>query len=213
MKLSGSNFYTVSEKDILSYNEEDETVVCVTDTASFSEHAYINNVIAPICQDYGYTSHICTRCGDYCTDNEIPALGHIWTEGVTIADATDDEPGIIECYCTLCGEIRSEEIPVTEHVHKYLEIEIEPTCTEAGITVHICSCGDYYEENEVPALGHSWDAGEITVQPTSDKQGEQVFTCTRCGETRIEVLPALNHTHSYTFEITAPTCTEKGYTT
>ena len=41
----------------------------------------------------------------------------------------------------------------------------------------------------------------------------KTFTCTRCGETKTETIPKLTHEHSYDAVVTAPTCTEKGYTT
>ena len=37
--------------------------------------------------------------------------------------------------------------------------------------------------------------------------------CIRCEETETKMIPALDHVHQYTDTVTAPTCTEKGYTT
>ena len=41
----------------------------------------------------------------------------------------------------------------------------------------------------------------------------KTFTCTRCGETKTETIPKLTHEHNYNAVVTAPTCTEMGYTT
>ena len=79
------------------------------------------------------------------------------------------------------------------------------TCTEAGSVTYTCAdCGDSYTET-VPALGHDYAA--------ADDAGDTIYTCTRCGETKTETIPKLTHEHSYKAVVTAPTCTEKGYTT
>ncbi len=54
--------------------------------------------------------------------------------------------------CSVCGDIRVEE--VEPHVHTYDEgtVTVEPTLTEAGIRTYTCSgCGESYTE-EIPAL-------------------------------------------------------------
>ena len=100
-----------------------------------------------------------------------------------------------------------------EHIHSYSAVVTEATCTEQGYTTHTCGCGDSYVDSYVNALGHSWDEGKVTKEPTEEEKGEKTFTCTRCGATQKEDIPKLPHTHRYTDTVTAPTCTEKGYTT
>ena len=60
---------------------------------------------------------------------------------------------------------------------------------------------------------HSWDDGVVTVEPTEESEGELRYTCTVCGTYKTETLPVLEHTHKYASSVTAPTCTEDGYTT
>ena len=60
---------------------------------------------------------------------------------------------------------------------------------------------------------HTWDEGSVTKEPTEEEAGEKRFTCIRCGETKTESIPPAEHVHSYHSEVTAPTCTEQGYTT
>lgn len=66
----------------------------------------------------------------------------------------------------------------------------EPTCTEDGYTTYTCSCGEEIRSFIVPALGHDYKNG----------------VCSRCGEREA-------HTHDFVETVTAPTCTEQGYTT
>ena len=60
---------------------------------------------------------------------------------------------------------------------------------------------------------HDWDDGVVTIEPTELEEGEIIFTCRNCDVTYTESIPALGHTHNYTAIVTAPTCTEQGYTT
>ncbi|OUP86200.1 hypothetical protein B5F07_02600 [Lachnoclostridium sp. An169] len=62
------------------------------------EHEYKSSVTKPTCTEKGYTTYICSHCGDSYTDNYTDALGHTYVDGV----------------CTLCGT----KEPV-EHVHSY----------------------------------------------------------------------------------------------
>lgn len=82
-----------------------------------------------------------------------------------------------------------------EHTHSYTsEITTAPTCTTSGIRTYTCSeCGESYTEYIAPT-GHT------------DSNGDNY--CDTCG-TYIEP----SHTHNYTSVVTAPTCTEQGYTT
>ena len=66
---------------------------------------------------------------------------------------------------------------------------------------------------EVSTDNHIWDAGVVTREATERENGICTYTCTLCGDTKEEIIPALPHKHNYDAVVTAPTCTEKGYTT
>ena len=75
-----------------------------------------------------------------------------------------------------------------------------PTCTAQGYTTYKCAdCGLSTKGDYVDALGHT--AGAEATCTTAQ-------TCTVCGT---ELVAALGHNHSAV--VTAPTCTEAGYTT
>ena len=79
----------------------------------------------------------------------------------------------------------------TKHVCSFSNpVVTEPTCTEDGYTTYTCSCGEEIRSFIVPALGHDYKNG----------------VCSRCGEREA-------HTHDFVETVTAPTCTEQGYTT
>ena len=51
-------------------------------------HDYKQQITEPTCTEQGYTTYVCSRCGDEYVDNYISALGHNYENGV----------------CTRCGE-------------------------------------------------------------------------------------------------------------
>ena len=63
------------------------------------------------------------------------------------------------------------------------------------------------------ALGHDWGDWEIIEPPAGAQTCLQVRTCDRCGATESEEIPYVPHVHEYTAVVTAPTCTDQGYTT
>ena len=87
-----------------------------------------------------------------------------------------------------------------EHTsHMYTEVvTAQPDCENTGLKTFTCPCGSTYTE-VIPSKGHSLSA-EATCTTAQ--------TCLTCGKT---VVGALGH--NYRTSVTAPTCTEKGYTT
>ncbi len=149
-----------------------------------AKHTYEAVVTAPTCTEQGYTTYTCA-CGYTYVDNYVDATGH--TAG---ADATCTENQV----CTVCGEVLNA---ATGHNHN--AVVTEPTCTEQGYTTYTCACGDTYVDNYVDAKGHTAGADATCTE-------NQV--CTVCGE----VLNAATG-HNHEAVVTAPTCTEQGYTT
>ncbi len=60
-------------------------------------------------------------------------------------------------------------------------------------------------------LEHTYDEGVITTPAGCQTTGTKTFTCLYCTATRTETIPATGH--SYKSVVTAPNCTESGYTT
>ena len=88
--------------------------------------------------------------------------------------------------------IRKEKANTCQH--NYEQTTIAAECERPGYIIMTCSsCGDSYVQETLAELGHDYQNG----------------TCTRCGRKEGET----PHKHSYKAVVTAPTCTEKGYTT
>ena len=188
--------------------------VCGTSESEALGHDYQDVVKEPTCEEGGYTNRVCSRCNDtiFVDGSYKPSLGHDWVE----ATCTEGS------HCSRCGELGS--FPALGHNERtYTE---SPTCTQPGGTVHYCLRCDYtYITDEIPALGHTPGSGpncyagqicevcKIELQPALghdwvDASCEAPKTCSRCGLTEGAALG-----HNYQPEVTAPTCTEEGYTT
>ena len=98
------------------------------------------------------------------------------------------------------------------HMHAYTGNVVAPTCTEKGYTEYTCACGDSYKADFVNALGHDMGAWTVVTNPSCTVDGSKTRACNRnCGHTETDAIPATGHDHVAV--VTAPTCTEQGYTT
>ncbi|MBQ3356943.1 MAG: leucine-rich repeat protein [Oscillospiraceae bacterium] len=149
------------------------------------------------CLEAGLTAgEYCTRC-DYRLEQEnVPALGHDWDDGVITVEPTETTPGEKTFTCKRCGETRKEYVPELSHVHSYTATVTAPTCTEQGYTTYTCVCGDSYVADYVAALGHDLvvDAAKpATCTETGLTEGSH---CARCDyKVAQEVVPMLPHSY------------------
>ena len=194
-------------------------------------HDYKSVVTKPTCTQAGYTTYTCS-CGDSYKSDYKDALGHDYKNGActrcgakdpgvtpphthdyksVVTKPTCTEQGYTTYTCSICGDsykgdykdarghlfvlgkcIRCGEQDPDSHTHEYTKTVVAPTCTTRGYTEHVCSCGSSYKTDYTAALGHDYKNG----------------LCTRCGAKDPSA-----HTHDYKAVVTAPTCTERGYTT
>lgn len=191
--------------------------------------------IAADCENDGNIAYwVCGRaeCGRYYSDEAattelgvqdvvIPKTGHT-EEIIPGKAATETETGLTEGKkCTVCNKIlvAQEEIPVIDagHTHTYTDVVTAPTCKDKGFTTHTCACGDVIVDTYTdPTDAHTpvvVPGKAPTYQDTGLTDGEK---CSVCGEILVAQteIPKLSaHKHDYVKVVTAPTCTEKGYTT
>ncbi|MCD7783916.1 MAG: glycosyl hydrolase 53 family protein [Firmicutes bacterium] len=192
-----------------------------TVTVPATGHDYVaTTTIDPTCTTGGYTTYTCTRCGDSYTANETEATGHT-TEIQNAKDATCTEDGYTgDEVCTVCGETvqSGEVIPATGHSWDDGAVTKAATCTEAGEMTYTCmDCGDTYAE-AIAATGHTAgtavEENNVDAACTTNGSYDSVVYCSVCGEEisrETVTVPATGH--DYVAVVTAPTCTEKGYTT
>ena len=199
-------------------------------------HAYQSSVIREAtCEVPGKTLDICQRCGDT-KETTIPQGEHEFSTSTVAATCTS--PGYTLRECAVCGERHIEDI-TPALAHNYVSKTTPATCEGGGKTIHLCEgCGSSFITDYTDPLGHSWDDGTEVIGSSCTGEGMTEFTCVRCGATRLEGNPAAGHVpgapatctepqlcekcgavienalgHDYQEEVTAPTCTEMGYTT
>ncbi len=146
-------------------------------------HDYQTVVTAPTCENPGYTTHTCTRCGDSYTS----PTDHHYDSGVITREPTCTEEGEMTYTCS-CGDTHTEPIPTIAHNYAVTA----PTCTEMGYTTHACTqCGDSYVDTYTVPNGHSWDEGITVTAPTLIRTGLLRQGCTVCDAEQETVIPAL----------------------
>lgn len=116
--------------------------------------------------------------------------------------------------CTICGEIKLEDI--VAHGHNLGEATvIEPTCTTAGSSTSVCLNGDCGKEwvEIIPALGHTEVVDEAVAPTCTDTGLTAGVHCSVCNAvlTAQEEIAALGHTEVVD-DAVAPTCTDTGLT-
>ena len=65
----------------------------------------------PTCTGNGLEATTCVRCSQVDRFRDIPAVGHKWDSGTITKEPAGTEKGIMTYQCTVCGEIRTEDIP------------------------------------------------------------------------------------------------------
>ena len=175
-----------------------------------------HNSKEPTCTEIGWNAYVtCSRC-DHTTYAEIPATGH--DHEAVVTDPTCTEEGYTTYTCHCGDEYTADVVPATGHdpASAVQENIVPATCLTAGSfdnVVYCTTCGVEIsrEKIAIDALGHDLIPHE-GKEPTCTEIGWEAYeTCSRCDHTTYVEIPATGHDHEAV--VTAPTCTEEGYTT
>ncbi len=155
------------------------------DTDTDVKHNYKAIVTSPTCDKSGYTTYVCSDCGDSYVANETSALGHDYSTYVIAPTCTVE--GYTTYKCNVCDDSYTDNI-VEALSHKYTTTVIAPGCTDKGYTIYTCTvCSYNYRANETSALGHNWQ----------DATTEAPKTCINCGTTEGDKLPSTSDDGAY----------------
>ena len=153
-------------------------------------HDYQDIVTKPACSKDGYTTHTCSRCGNYYIDTIIPATGH--TYGEPVFDVERKEAIFT---CDTCGDTQMIKAKMKS------EIEQEATCTEKGRIIYYISVefngSVYYDQGqmETDKIPHTpLILPGTTAKCTKDGLTEGAI-CEVCGTMLSEqtIIPATGH--------------------
>lgn len=172
-------------------------------------HSDRDIVVAPTCEDEGYTISVCLRCRDTRKHDIKPALGHDWetfSETKDVVDCTHSKTKVSRC--KICSEEVTEYTPALGH--SWTETDrVEASCTAAGSVKKTCeTCNASFTET-IPQRAHNYKS-EIT-EATCTTDGYTTNTCLACGYVlKNNFVSAYGHNFKET--TVAATCTEGGYT-
>ena len=205
------------------------TIKYVTNAVCEHEKA-TTNVVGVTCTTDGYIEHICDECGHtYKTDIE-EAPGH--TEVIDArVEPTCVDTGLTEGkHCSACSEVLVAQTTIPANGHTDGEVQVEnfvdadceakdgsydnvvrcTVCNEIISREHVVIKAGHVDEdnnnecdrchNTVCVHEGTWEVGENDLHTR---------VCTKCSTTETHQ----GHDYPETGVVTAPTCTEDGYTT
>ena len=181
-------------------------------TIAKTAHNYTATVTAPSCTTQGYTTHICSDCGDSYKDTYTAALGHNYSYKVTNAPTTS-ATGALTGTCSRCSGTTTVTLPKLNTTDYSYSVVKAATCTATGTgryTWKTTTYGSFYFDVTIAKTAHNYTA--TVTAPTCTAQGYTTHICTACGDSYKDTYTAALG-HNYTASVTAPTCTEQGYTT
>ncbi len=173
-------------------------------------HTYSEKVTAPTCTEKGFTTYTC-HCGDTFNSDFVSELGHSYGDWIEVTPAECEKDGTRYKLCGRCSD--RVDGTISAFGHTYSAKVTAPTCTEKGFTTYTCHCGDTYNSDFVSELGHNEEIDEA-IEPTCTEDGlTEGLHCSRCNKILIPQTTVSALGHTYSAKVTAPTCTENGFTT
>ena len=126
-----------------------------------------------------------------------------------VVPATCTSSGYTVHTCANCGNSYIDTLVVGGH--SWVTTVTPPTHVDMGYTYYECSvCKENYKSDYTAPVGHTFDDGTVTKEATCTEEGEMTYACS-CGATHTTPIPKTGHELEAT--VTAPTCTELGFTT
>lgn len=175
-----------------------------------SSDYFTEKLTKPTCESKGYTTYTCSLCGYSYDGNFVETLDHQFGEWTESREPSCSAAGEEQRICAACGHTETRETVFAEH--NYVSEVVPSTCCEQGYTLHTCSvCGHSYTDTFVETTAHALGDWVTTLEATCAAEGEKRRDCANCDYFETEKIEKTAHT--YEAVVTAPTCTEKGYTT
>ncbi len=211
IKATYNNGFVTFETNHFSYY----TVTRLTpaERCALYGHVYSHKTVEATCTQAGYELHVCIRCRNSYTDNEVDALGHAYSHKTV--EATCTASGHTDYECNNCHHSYSIKVKATGHNYPDSPTETVPaTCTENGYEKFVCqneNCEAEYKEYSAERAEHVYS--DTVVPPTCEEEGYTLHECDNCDYSYIDTYVAANG-HSHGVKDSKPaSCTQDGYTT
>ena len=170
-------------------------------------HSFDKTVVAPTCNDDGFTIYNCS-CGEKYTDDFVEKTGHKPGNWEIMDQPTCESKGSRAQKCSVCEMVLAVlEIDSTDHRWSEGVVDGQGNC-ESGfdITYTCLNCGETKTEK---TKTHSYVKVDEKV-PTCTEDGYVYWSCTQCSHFKAETKHALGHLISSYTERTEPTCEKNG---
>lgn len=185
--------------------------------ATGHQHKEVRNAKKATCTEDGYTGDTyCTDCNTKLESGTvINKLGHTWDNGVITKEATETEEGVKTYTCKICGETKTESIPITSHHWDQGTITKKATCTENGEKMYHCTdegCDKTWIET-IPATGHQHTELRDKKTATCGEDGYSGdLYCKDCGQliSKGAIVKATGHSWDSGKVTEAATCKKEG---
>lgn len=171
-----------------------------TESVPALSHIFEDTVIAPTCEEKGYTLHTCKNgCKTSYKDTYTDSTGHSWpvalfsltpTEGIEITKpASCEEEGIVTYTCQNdnCGKTKQEITPPTGHNTEGNSATVVRVLKAGESCIYIATyttachnegCDGFIEVKEEEIHNYYW---KITTEATCTTPGEKTYVCSLCG--------------------------------
>ena len=183
-----------------------------TDIIETIGHQYEEKVIAPTCEEQGYTKHECIKCNHTYIDKYVDATGHIEATDNAIEPTCTQEGKTEGKHCLICNKIivEQETIPALGHSFGEWITTKQATCEQEGERERVCSVCHEVEKEVIEKKGHEYE--EQVIAPTCEKQGYTIYSCIECGYIYADnYVDPLGHKEVIDPGV-EPTCTTSGLT-
>ena len=140
-------------------------------------HSFVKTEIPSTCCERGYTLYRC-ECGAEHKENYKPLAPHnyILMEENNVNCTMSGERKYV---CSVCGEMKTEEVLPMGHNFGEWMTQKFATCTEDGSEVRVCNRCGIKEERIIKSKGHKL----INPKTVESGEGSIEFFCENCGQT------------------------------
>lgn len=160
-------------------------IAVMTGCTTSHEHTY-----AEVWSSNGKYHWLQATCG---CDSKIARSLHVFSEWAVVETSTEEEVGLKERACLICGYLEDQIIGKLEHTHKY---DNEWSKNE-NYHWHDSTCGHDVKNDESV---HNFGVWTVTKESTEEETGSREKTCYVCNYKVIEEIIKLEHIHKFSEE-------------
>ena len=141
-----------------------DKIVYHLDANACAHENYTSETTDSTCTENGYTTYTCTECGHTYTDNETPALGHTWDDGVITVEPGITTEGEKTYTCDVCKATKTEVLSAKGYTATFaVPGGITAPDKKSGLYIYLpeLESTTYTDENEITYTFVGWSTEEF----------------------------------------------------